>query len=122
MPDIAPINAVADPVSPGEWMLALSLDVTIAVLFAGLLLCLYRMVRGPHLADRALAADTIAIHLVGLILVLCLRSGTLVLLDGAIILSLLGFVGTVAVAQYIARPHLRSRSTANTTATKEHRR
>jgi multicomponent K+:H+ antiporter subunit F len=122
MPELAPVTTVADPLSPAQWVMGVCLDLTIVVLFVGLVLCLYRLVRGPHLADRALAADTIAIHLVGLVLVLCLRSGTLLLLDGAIVLSLLGFVGTVAVAQYIARPHLRARPGGAVPKDKEGRR
>jgi multicomponent K+:H+ antiporter subunit F len=90
-------------------LVELTTELGIVLITGGILLCLYRLVRGPHLADRALALDTIAIHLIGLVILLTLRLDSLVLFDGVLVLSLLGFAGTVAVAQYIARPHLRTR-------------
>lgn len=78
-------------------------DVGWIVLAAGILLCLVVVVRGPHLADRAIALDTISIHVVGLLLLLTLRIDSLLLFDGALVLSLVGFAGTVGVAQYIMR-------------------
>jgi multicomponent K+:H+ antiporter subunit F len=78
-------------------------DFGILVIVLGMFLCIARLLRGPHLADRALAVDTIAIHLIGLVILLTLRLNSLVLFDGALVLSLLGFAGTIAIAQYIVR-------------------
>jgi multicomponent K+:H+ antiporter subunit F len=91
-------------------MVMWSLDLGILVIVAGIVLCIHRILRGPHLADRALALDTIAIHLIGLVILLTIRFGSLVFFDGALILSLLGFAGTIAVAQYIGRMHLRRKT------------
>ena len=85
----------------------LTTDFGVVVVFVGMSLCLVRLLRGPHLADRALAADAIVTHLVALVLLLTIRMETLLLFDGVLVLSLLGFVTTVAAAQYIARPHIR---------------
>ncbi len=82
-----------------------AVDLGLLVLAVGMLLCLYHLLKGPHMADRALAADTLAIHLIGLVLLVSIRSQVLVFLDGILVLSLLSFAGTVAAAQYIARPH-----------------
>jgi len=84
-------------------------DVAIGVIVLAMLLCVYRLVRGPHLADRALAVDTFGVELIGLILLLTMRWQTGWFIDGIMVLSLMGFAGTVAMAQYIARPHLRRR-------------
>jgi multicomponent K+:H+ antiporter subunit F len=86
----------------------LTVDLGIVVIVVGMLLCIARMVRGPHLADRAVSLDTIAIHLIGLVILLTIRLNSLILFDGVLVLSLLGFAGAIAVAQYIARPHLRA--------------
>ncbi len=86
-----------------------TLDLGIVLIAAGMLGCIYRLMRGPHLADRAMAVDTLAIHLIGAVLLLGIRMGTLVFVDGILVLSLLGFAGTVAMAQYIARPYLKPR-------------
>ena len=84
-----------------------TVEVGIVTVAIGALACTVRLFRGPHLADRAIALDTIAIHMIGLVILLTLRLDSLVLFDGALVLSLVGFAGTVAVAQYILRPHLR---------------
>jgi multicomponent K+:H+ antiporter subunit F len=84
-------------------MVAWMVDFGILVIVLGMFLCIARLLRGPHLADRALAVDTIAIHLIGLVILLTLRLNSLVLFDGALVLSLLGFAGTIAIAQYIVR-------------------
>ena len=88
-----------------QTLVGYTVDFGLIVLAAGMLLCLYRLLKGPHMADRALAADTLAVHLIGLVLLVSVRSQVLIFLDGILVLSLLSFAGTVAAAQYIARPH-----------------
>jgi multicomponent K+:H+ antiporter subunit F len=88
-------------------LVAYTVDFGIVVVFAGMVLCLMRILRGPHLADRALAADALMTHLVALVLLFTIRTETLLLFDGVLVLSLLGFVTTVAASQYIARPNVR---------------
>jgi multicomponent K+:H+ antiporter subunit F len=87
----------------------LAVDFGIVVMVIGISLSIGRLLRGPHLADRALALDTVAIHLIGLVILFTMRLDSLVLMDGVLVLSLLGFAGTIAVAQYIARPHVQKK-------------
>ncbi len=87
-------------------LVVVTAEVGIVLIIAGMLGGIYRLLRGPHVADRALAVDTIAIQLIGLVILLSIRQGTLVYFDGILVLSLLGFAGTVAIAQYIGRPHM----------------
>lgn len=84
-------------------------ELTIVLIVVGMIMCVYRLLRGPHLADRALAVDVVAIQLIGLVILLTMTLGSLVLFDGILVLSLLGFAGTVAMAQYIGRPHTNKR-------------
>lgn len=92
-------------------MLAWLIDIVVLAgmvsIFAGMLLCIARLVRGPRLADRALAVDTLGIQLIGFVILLMLHNGTSAFIDGILVLSLIGFAGTVAVAQFILRVHLR---------------
>lgn len=69
----------------------------------GALVCIYRIAVGPHLADRAIGADTLSTYLIGLVLLLTMVLGDLAFFDGVLVLALLGFAGTVAMAQYLAR-------------------
>jgi len=96
--------AMPDVVAPG-WTgvaVAFTVNMGIILLIIGMLLCLIRVIRGPHLADRALGADTLAIQLIGLIALLSMRKQTLMYFDGMLLLSLFAFAGTVAMAQFIA--------------------
>lgn len=92
-----------------EAMVDRTVDIGIIVVAIGILICMVRLFKGPHLADRAIALDTIAVHVIGLVILLTLRIDSLVLFDGALVLSLVGFAGTVAVAQYIVRGYRRRR-------------
>lgn len=82
----------------------------VVVLFVSTALAVWRLLRGPHLADRAISADTVGVNLIGLVILATIHFETLVFFDGVLILALLGFATTVAVAQYIARSARRTRS------------
>lgn len=98
---------VAHEVSTMDHVVNFTIDVCILLAVFGMLLCVIRLLRSPHLADRALAADTLGVELIGVVILMSMRFGTDAFIDGILVLSLLSFAGTVAMAQYIARPHLR---------------
>ena len=64
-------------------------------------LCLARAARGPSVADRMLAIDTLATVVLGMLVVLSTMTGLAYLMDIAIALALLGFVGTLALAKQL---------------------
>ena len=59
-----------------------------------------RVVRGPTLPDRVVAVDLIGISSVGLMVVGAAVSGERAFLDAAVVVALLGFLGTIAYARY----------------------
>ncbi|MBW6400333.1 cation transporter [Roseomonas sp. HJA6] len=63
----------------------------------------WRMLRGPGIADRAVAMDLLGLLAVSATALAALASGHLALLDVALGLGLVGFVGAVGVAAFIAR-------------------
>ena len=74
----------------------------VAILLAILaLILLYRVFKGPNIIDRVLAADSIDIIL-GIVMILF---GTIeeraMYLDLGLIITLLGFIGTVLVSKYL---------------------
>ena len=103
------MNVLSAATSWHAAMVDRAVEIGILTVAAGVLACIVRLFRGPHLADRAVALDTLAVHMVAFVVLLTLRIDSLVLFDGALVLSLVGFAGTVAVAQYILRPHRRRR-------------
>jgi multicomponent Na+:H+ antiporter subunit F len=83
------------------------LQLTITISYAGLLFSLVmvfiRLILGPTLADRVVALDLIAFITVGFIAVHTLDSGQKSLLDVAITLGLVAFLGTIAFSSFIAK-------------------
>lgn len=60
-----------------------------------------RLLRGPDAADRVLALDTLYVNVVALIILLGLRSGSELLFEAALIVAMLGFMSTVALARFL---------------------
>jgi multicomponent Na+:H+ antiporter subunit F len=77
--------------------------VILPVLSLALLLTFARLLRGPSLPDRVIALDMLATLGIGVVSVYALSTGQPVLLDVAILLALLVFLGTVGFAYYIER-------------------
>lgn len=73
------------------------------LLMAGLLLAFWRLLRGPSLPDRILALDTLYIDALALLIVLGIRFDTALYFEAALVIALLGFVGTVALSKYLLR-------------------
>lgn len=79
----------------------LILNLLLAVLTISLLLTVWRLLRGPSVPDRAMSFDMIMIHIVGLIAMNALLVDQASHFDAILIVALLGFLGTVAIARYI---------------------
>lgn len=62
-----------------------------------------RMLRGPRAQDRILGLDTLYVNTMLLFLTLGMRSGGTAFFEAALIIALLGFVGTVAFAKFLMR-------------------
>ena len=73
-----------------------------AICFIVMALCLLiRLIIGPSVADRAVAADSIDILADMALIIFALYSGRSVFLDIAFITAILGFVGSTIVARYL---------------------
>ena len=86
-------------------VLDLAMQFTLVTLGVALLMAVARLVKGPTLPDRIVAMDLIGVLVVGLIVVLAASTGVQATLDAAIVIALVGFVGTVAYATYVERGH-----------------
>ncbi|NYT59571.1 K+/H+ antiporter subunit F [Alcaligenaceae bacterium] len=62
-----------------------------------------RMLKGPTAADRVLALDTMYINGMLILLVLGLQFNSSLYFDIALLISLFGFVGSVAMAKFLLR-------------------
>ena len=84
-------------------MLDVISQITLVTLGVALLVAFVRLVKGPTLPDRIVAMDLFGVLVVGLIVVLAGWSGVRATLDAAIVIALIGFLGTVAYATYVER-------------------
>lgn len=98
--DAAKAAAEAEPSLMYEPLMWLS-HVGVGVLVLAILLCLWRMIKGPHLADRVLAGDTMAMMVAGLVVIIMIMYDTAIYYDAVLVVAILGFASTVAFAQYI---------------------
>lgn len=77
--------------------------VVFGILGVAALLCLVRMIRGPRLADRIVALDTLLLMVVSGIAVRAAVTGDDTYLDVMVVAALLAFTGTSMVANFIER-------------------
>lgn len=83
-----------------QWLVVF---VALPLLTITVILAFVRLVRGPSLPDRVVALDLITTLMIGIIAVYAIGTDEPVLLDLAIVLALISFLGTVAFAHYIER-------------------
>ncbi|MCK0538057.1 K+/H+ antiporter subunit F [Alcanivorax quisquiliarum] len=69
----------------------------------GMLLALLRLLRGPTAQDRVIALDMIYVSAMLLMLVQGMRYGNTLYFDIALLIALLGFIGSVAMAKFLLR-------------------
>jgi multicomponent K+:H+ antiporter subunit F len=84
-------------------ILALALDIAVGAIALAMLLCSWRLIKGPQSIDRVLAVDTLYINTVALVLLLGIRLQTPLLFEAALIVAMLGFAATVGLSRYLTR-------------------
>ncbi len=99
----APSQDIPTTIFTGVLMLVI--EVGLALILLGIGLCLVRLLRGPELADRIVAGDTIALQVVGLVILLTVRLGSDAYIDVAMTVAVIGFVTAIAFSQFIIATH-----------------
>ncbi len=69
----------------------------------GMLLALWRLVRGPTAPDRILALDTLYVSTIAQVVLLGMLDETETYFEIALIIAMLGFFGTVVLSKYVIR-------------------
>lgn len=77
--------------------------IVLAVLGGTVLMAFWRIYRGPHLPDRVLGIDFLSSVAIGIIAVYAIANNDPVLLDIALSVALLSFLGSVALGFFIER-------------------
>jgi len=81
----------------------LALFLVLPLLSLAVLMAFVRLARGPSLPDRVVALDLLSTLAIGMIAVYAIITDRPVVLDVAIVLGLLAFLGTVAFARYLEK-------------------
>jgi multicomponent K+:H+ antiporter subunit F len=84
-------------------ILAWALNFASVAVVLSMLLGAWRLLRGPETTDRLLALDTLYINAVALVIVMGMKLRSDLLFEAALIIAMLGFVSTVALARYVSR-------------------
>jgi len=77
--------------------------ISLHVLGLSMLLSLWRLLRGPGVPDRILALDTLNINAIALLILDGMYLKSEIYFEAALIIAMLGFVGTVVLSKYVLR-------------------
>ena len=80
-----------------------SISIAQVLLGAAMLVTLWRLVVGPRAQDRVLSLDALYVVAMLLLVTFGMRAATVVYFEVALLIGLLGFVGTVALAKFLMR-------------------
>lgn len=83
----------------------LQVVIPLAMLMVGIAIALnlWRLVIGPSLPDRILALDTMYINGIALLVLFGIYQNTMLYFEAALLIAVMGFVGTVAMSKYLLR-------------------
>ena len=84
-------------------ILSWSLLVALVLLALAMVVAAFRMMRGPRAQDRIMAFDAFYVNAMLLLLVFGMRTGSTLYFEAALVIALLGFVATLALAKFLMR-------------------
>jgi multicomponent Na+:H+ antiporter subunit F len=84
-------------------ILSLVTSICILVTAVSILMLLYRAVKGPTNPDRAVALDTIGVNLIAMTGLFAIQLQTTKFNDIILLIGILSFIGTVAIAKFIEK-------------------
>lgn len=86
--------------------MTLILNVVMFIVFVSLCLVILRLLRGPSIADRAIAGDLVTLHVIALIMIYSIISQQSTLIDLVIVTAIVGFISVTVIGVYIERTAL----------------
>ncbi|MBM7066817.1 monovalent cation/H+ antiporter complex subunit F [Actibacterium sp. 188UL27-1] len=88
--------------TPAEF-LSLSINLGLGMVLISIALGFIRLAAGPGLANRVVALDMMTVSIIAVCGVYAILTGEAALLDVALVLALVGFLATVALARFAER-------------------
>ena len=87
-------------------ILPYALAISLVAITISMFLCLIRLIIGPSVIDRLLALDTLFLNAPCLVVVLGIYWVSNNMFEGALLVAMLGFVSTAALARYFTTGHV----------------
>ena len=84
-------------------MITMALYFGFACFGLGMLMCVFRIAKGPTAADRIFALDTIVINAIALLILYGVPKGTAIYYEASMLVAMVGFVSTVAYCRFVLR-------------------
>jgi len=84
-------------------ILSAALLTTQTLLALAMACALFRLLRGPRAQDRVLALDTLYVNAMLLILTFGMREASTFYFEAGLVIAVLGFVSTAALAKFLMR-------------------
>jgi Multisubunit Na+/H+ antiporter, MnhF subunit len=84
-------------------VLGIVIPICLALLGIAVLLTVARLIRGPSVADRILALDTLSVEAIALIVLFGIWKGSGLYFEAALLIAVMGFVSTVALCKFLLR-------------------
>lgn len=84
-------------------MLSTAIYIAFGLVTAAALISFWRLLIGPSSPDRILALDTLYVNTVALLVLLGIHLGSNLFFEAALLIAMIGFVGTVALSKFLTR-------------------
>ena len=84
-------------------MLETVIPIAYALVALAFLMSFWRLIRGPDAPDRILSLDTLYVNTIALLVLLGIHLGSAIYFEAALLIAMMGFVGTVALCKYLLR-------------------
>ncbi|MEM6482493.1 MAG: cation:proton antiporter [Pseudomonadota bacterium] len=94
-------------------VLSFALEASFALVVLSIVLAFIRLAKGPSLPDRVVALDMMTVAIVAFCGLAAIRYETAAFLDVALVLALVGFLATVALARFAERNTARAKEGAS---------
>ena len=89
--------------------LEIALELGFVMIVLSVVIAFARLVKGPSLQDRVVALDMMTVSIVAFCGLAAIRYGTTAFIDVALVLALVGFLATVALARFAERNTARAK-------------
>lgn len=84
-------------------MIGTAIQIALLLLGLSMALATLRLLRGPDIADRILALDTLYVNAAAMLVLYGVQLGADLYFEAALLIAMLGFITTVVMAKFLTR-------------------